>query len=216
MKAAGKRFAAGDHCAPFLPLSTPRMTLAALTLEHAAAIFAYASDPAISRLVAWRRHESLEDSRLFVARSMVGYEKGNEYEWGLIRRSDQAFLGTCGLGAIDIGRGAGELSYVLAKPYWGRGYATEAAAAALEFGFARLGLCLIEAHAFLENAASMRVLAKLGLSCGETRLVRDPMMSMSRPVTIWQLGHEQWAGRSDAYPVVGQPLRPGKPRDAGD
>ena len=79
-----------------------------------------------------------------------------------MRRTDQAFLGTCGFGGHDA-RGVGELGYVLAKPYWGQGYATEAAAAVIQFGFSKLGLQVIEANAFPENIASLRVMSKLGM-----------------------------------------------------
>jgi [ribosomal protein S5]-alanine N-acetyltransferase len=179
--------------APLIPLSTARLNLVALTFAHATAVFAYASDPEISRLVAWPRHESLEDSRRFVARSMIGYAVGDHYEWGLLRRCDQAFLGTCGFGEIDRACGVGEIGYVLAQPYWGQGYATEAAAAVLQFGFVQLGLRLIEAQAFAENVASLRVMAKLGLRYRETRPIsKDP--GESRPVRVLQLERQQWAG----------------------
>jgi ribosomal-protein-alanine N-acetyltransferase len=194
MKTVGNGFGAGCHRAPFVPLGTPRLSLVALTFDHVPAVFAYASDPEISRLVAWSRHENLEASRRFVARSMVGYAEGGHYEWGLVRRSDRAFLGSCGFGELDFDRGFGELGYVLAKPYWGRGYATEAAAAVVQFGFAQLGLRLIEAHAIPENVASLRVMAKLGLRFCETKLVTDSTTCVSRPVSVWKLHREQWAG----------------------
>ena len=177
---------------PFVALSTPRLALVELRLEHAPAIFAYASDSEVCRLVCWQRHENLEASRRFVARTLIGYAQGGHYEWGLVRRTDQAFLGTCGFGEIDLARGLGDIGYVLAKPYWRQGYATEAAAAVLDFGFVHLGLRLIEAHAFLENAASFRVMAKLGLSYHETK----PMSpGASRRVCVWQIERERWSSR---------------------
>jgi [ribosomal protein S5]-alanine N-acetyltransferase len=179
---------------PFVPLGTPRLALVALSLEHAPAVFAFASDPDFSRLVAWPRHEHLEASRRLVARALVGYAEGGYYDWGLLRRADQAFLGTCGFGELERARGVGEIGYVLAKPYWGQGYATEAAAAVLQFGFVQLGLRLIEAQAFPENIASLRVMAKLGLRYRETRLVTDAPTGASRPVWVCQLAREQWTG----------------------
>ena len=143
--------------APFVPLSTPRLALVALSLEDAPAIFAYASDPEISHLAAWPWHEDIEASRYFVARSMVGYAQGGHYEWGLKRRADQALIGTCGFGEIDIARGMADINYALAKPYWGQGYATEAAASVIQFGFMQLGLQVIEANSFPENTASAPV-----------------------------------------------------------
>jgi ribosomal-protein-alanine N-acetyltransferase len=182
---------------PFVPLSTPRLAAVALTLEQAPAVFAYASDPDIGGLVAWSRHENLEATRRHVARSMVGYAEGGHYEWGLIRRADEAFLGTCGFAELDVAHGVGEIGYVLARRYWGQGYATEAAAAVLQFGFVRLGLRAIEAQAFPENVASLRVMAKLGLRYRETRLVSDATTGALRPVCVWQIGRAQWGGGSD-------------------
>jgi ribosomal-protein-alanine N-acetyltransferase len=175
-----------DRLAPFVPLSTTRLDLVALTLAHASDVFAYASDPEISRLVDWPRHESMDDSRRFVARSMVGYAQGGHYEWGLVRRADQAFVGTCGFGAIDVVRRVGDVGYVLAKPYWGQGYATEALAAVLQFGFLRLGLRRIEAQAFPENAASLGVMAKLGMRYQETRLASHDHCT-PRTLSVWQI-----------------------------
>jgi ribosomal-protein-alanine N-acetyltransferase len=180
--------------APFVPLSTPRLAAVALTLEHAPTVFAYASDPDISRLVAWAPHASLEATRCVLARTMVGYAEGGHYEWGLIRRADGEFLGTCGFGELDVASGVGELGYVLARRHWGQGYATEAAAAVVEFGFVRLGLRAIEARAFPENVPSLRVMAKLGLRYRETRLVTDETAGATRPVWVWQLEREHWAG----------------------
>ncbi len=193
---------------PFVPLGTPRLSLVALTLDHAPGVFAYAGDPEISRLVSSPRHENLEDSRRWVARSMAGYQEGGHYDWGLLRRADKTFLGTCGFGEIDVARGAADIGFVLARPYWGQGYATEAAVAVLQFGFGRLGLRRITAHAFPENAASLRVLTKLGLRYCETQLVRENG-GVSRPVCVWQIERRRWAEgalRRPPPPLARKPL----------
>jgi [ribosomal protein S5]-alanine N-acetyltransferase len=57
-----------------------------------------------------------------------------------------------------------ELGYWLGVPFWGRGHATEAAKAVVEYGFSSLGLHRIYAHHFTRNAASGRVLQKLGMT----------------------------------------------------
>jgi len=173
------------HLAPFTPLNTSRLDLVALKLEDAPFVFAYASDPEISGLVAWRQHGSLADSRRFIARSMVGYAKGGHYTWGIMRRTDEAFIGTCGFGGVDIAHSCGDLNYVLARRYWGQGYATEAAAAVMQFGFKKLRLRFIEAQAFQENTASFRVMAKLGLRYSETTTIEQES-SPRRAVCIWR------------------------------
>jgi RimJ/RimL family protein N-acetyltransferase len=57
----------------------------------------------------------------------------------------------------------GELGYWLGKPYWGMGYATEASREMLRYGFEELKLHRIFASHFKHNAASGRVLTKLGM-----------------------------------------------------
>ena len=66
-----------------------------------------------------------------------------------------------------IGNGI-ELGFWIGKPYWGRGYATEAARALVGYAFDKLGLTQIVAGAFRENRASRRVLEKVGF--GKTTL----------------------------------------------
>ncbi len=77
--------------------------------------------------------------------------------WAVEARGDHALLGMCGF------VGKAELGYVFARAAWGRGIATEAARACLQYGFERLGWNAIGAGALRENAASLRVLEKLGM-----------------------------------------------------
>ena len=68
-------------------------------------------------------------------------------------------VGSCGLGRRPSG--AVELGYWIARPYWGRGFATEACAALVDIA-RTLGLPRLEGSHFLDNPASARVLEKLG------------------------------------------------------
>ncbi|MDH4351518.1 MAG: GNAT family N-acetyltransferase, partial [Gemmatimonadota bacterium] len=56
-----------------------------------------------------------------------------------------------------------ELGYWIGRPFWGRGYATEAAGAMLRYGFETLGLRRLYACHFARNPASGRVLEKVGM-----------------------------------------------------
>lgn len=70
-------------------------------------------------------------------------------------------VGCAGLGAKDDG--GAELGYWIARPYWGRGFATEGARGVLEVA-RLLGHCRIEGRHFLDNPASGKVLRKLGFT----------------------------------------------------
>jgi RimJ/RimL family protein N-acetyltransferase len=78
-------------------------------------------------------------------------------------RDSGELFGAVGL-QIEPGHALGELGYWIGVPYWGRGYATEAARALMRYGYSRLGLHRIQARHFLRNPASGRVMEKLGMS----------------------------------------------------
>jgi [ribosomal protein S5]-alanine N-acetyltransferase len=77
-------------------------------------------------------------------------------------RSDGRQIGGVGL-RIDDQHKHAELGYWLGVPYWGQGYATEAAREILRYGFEDLGLHRIFASHFKHNPASGRILLKLGM-----------------------------------------------------
>ena len=83
-------------------------------------------------------------------------------------RSDGRFLGECGLRLLDDGATA-DLAYGLVPGAWGRGLATEAAAAVLAYAFEQLRLARVTAVARDENTASHNVMRKLGMGFVETR-----------------------------------------------
>ena len=60
-----------------------------------------------------------------------------------------------------------EIGWRLARPFWGRGYATEGARAALEFGFSRLGLAEIVSFTVPANVRSIQVMQRIGMTFSE-------------------------------------------------
>lgn len=74
------------------------------------------------------------------------------------------------IGVVDIDEisgGEGELGYWFEKSSWGRGYASEAAGAVVDFAFAKVGLAKLHSGHAADNAASANVLTKLGFhACG--------------------------------------------------
>jgi RimJ/RimL family protein N-acetyltransferase len=73
------------------------------------------------------------------------------------------FIGTCGIEPFDLdGQAEVELGYRLCLKFWGKGYAREAAAAMLKYGFGDLKLTRIMAFVLPQNRASVRILEKLG------------------------------------------------------
>ncbi len=100
-----------------------------------------------------------EHARDFVGRQEGGRAAGTDFTFAITRKSHGAMVGMCGVHLRDEGF---ELGYWIGKPYWKQGYATEAAAQVLAFGFRNLRAEQIWAGWFHDNPASGHVLEKLG------------------------------------------------------
>ena len=98
------------------------------------------------------------------ARNFIATCQGNldESRFAITLRHDGQFCGGVGL-RIDMAHHHAELGYWLGVPFWGQGYATEAARAALDYGFDVLHLHRIHANHVAHNVASGRVLSKIGM-----------------------------------------------------
>jgi ribosomal-protein-alanine N-acetyltransferase len=104
----------------------------------------------------------------WIAGHADAYGSGRSLELAIVLRADGALVGAVGLGFEREHRRA-ELGYWIGVTYWGRGYATEAASALVEHGFAVEGLNRIYAFHFANNPASGRVLQKIGMEHEGTR-----------------------------------------------
>ncbi|PCI77252.1 MAG: GNAT family N-acetyltransferase [SAR86 cluster bacterium] len=91
-------------------------------------------------------------------------EKGWGF-WVAERKSDSAFMGLVGLNQADDlpVTSCVEVGWRLAKAYWGRGYATETAAASLHFAFSILEQDRVAAFTTLANSRSREVMSRLGM-----------------------------------------------------
>ena len=85
-----------------------------------------------------------------------------------IATDDEGLVGAVGM-FLTLEHRRAELGYWIGEPYWGCGYATEAAGAMLDFAFDRLGLHRVEAQYLVRNPASRRVLEKIGMRHEGTR-----------------------------------------------
>jgi RimJ/RimL family protein N-acetyltransferase len=140
-------------------LVTERLTLRRPRSADAAAILqSYAADPEVTRLLAWPRHRSIEDTLAFVEWSDQAWCNTPAGPYLILDREDRV-LGTTGLDVETPWRAA--TGYVLRRDAWGRGLATEATEA-----MTRLAddLAVIRLHALChpDNTASAHVLAKAG------------------------------------------------------
>jgi len=106
--------------------------------------------------------------------------------WAVTDRTNGTFMGQAGLAAMERS-GEVEVLYALGRRHWGRGYAREAAAAALRFGFETVGLPRIVAFVVPENTASVRVLTAVGLQpSGETTYNGFTVLGFAIEAAAWR------------------------------
>jgi len=154
--------------APIPTLETERLRLRPFTFDDEAAVFALASDPAIARFVRFEAHRTRAETRAFLELVFDHYRRGDPFAWAIVLREGGCLIGSCGFVSQAPERKSAEIGYWLGKPYWGKGYAVEAARALVRFGFEQMGLERVEAKCFLENRAGQHVIEKLGMRCEGT------------------------------------------------
>lgn len=163
--AATSAIAGSVHATPSpFELETRRLRLRDYVPSDLEAVHVFASDPAVVEHLPFGPND-LADTDAFLGRAMASARASprRTYEVALTDRETHELIGGIRLGIqSDVHRDA-SLGYILRRDLWGRGLVTEAAAALVNLGFARLGLHRIWATCSVENVASRRVLEKIGM-----------------------------------------------------
>jgi ribosomal-protein-alanine N-acetyltransferase len=141
---------------------TDRLLLRRPTPADAEAIFStYSSDPDVTRFVGFARHQRIEDTRAFLEFSGEQWTNWPAGPYLMLMRSTGALIGSSGL-KFETAQCAAT-GYVLAKPAWGQGYATEALRAMVDVARAT-GVVRLYAVCHHTHRASARVLEKGGFT----------------------------------------------------
>jgi [ribosomal protein S5]-alanine N-acetyltransferase len=145
-------------------MRTERLVLRPLVPSDAARIALLAGDFDVASMTGTIPHPYTEQmAGEWIASALKG-EEGTVF----VIELDGALVGCVGYREDE--KGGAELGYWLGKPYWGQGYATEAASAMIAYAFGEAGLRYLTSGHFKENQASARIIKKLGfLPKGEIR-----------------------------------------------
>jgi [ribosomal protein S5]-alanine N-acetyltransferase len=169
-------------------LDTPRLELRPFRPDDAPAAHRVYSDPDVMRYVATG---PLADEAMTarLLQDYIAHQRAWGYSfWAVVERESGSLIGDAGLYRTPAGEV--ELGYTLGRPWWGRGYATEAAGAWLATAFGRLDIPEVVALAEPANAASLRVLQKLGMTRDGERL------AFGRPHAVYRAARPVSAGHT--------------------
>lgn len=144
-------------------VETARLRLRCFTNEDLDGLWRIASDPLVMQHIG----DGLPFTREVTQENLTGiisaFDRRGWGRWALERKDGGGLIGYCGLahGCEELGV---EVVYLLAREEWGKGIATEAAWAALRYGFETLGFDSIAALTRPYNWRSRRVMERLGMS----------------------------------------------------
>jgi RimJ/RimL family protein N-acetyltransferase len=151
--------------APVGCLETRRLVLRPWRTSDLAPFAAMNADPVVMRYLAGVL--TREEGDAYVARAEAHLAENGFGKWAVEAPGVAAFIGAVGLSRVRFAASftpAVEVAWRLDRRYWGQGYAAEAARAAIEDGFTRVGLTEIVALTALGNAPSQRVMERLGMT----------------------------------------------------
>ena len=188
-------------------LETDRLVLQGWTGPARDALAGLNADPVVMRF--YPRVQSRSESDALVHRSERDFAEHGFGLWAVQRRDTGEFIGYTGLWVLPDDRplaGEVEIGWRLARSAWGQGFATEAARAALAYGFDVAGLTAVMSMTAQINVRSWRVMERLGMLRDRAADFDHPMLPVGHPLrrhVVHRLaraatsstggGHPRWA-----------------------
>ncbi len=159
-------------------LRTDRLLFRTHEARDEAAFIEMHTDPQVRRYAGGRAWSPDEATTRFQTQ-YLGKPHRTYGLWATVLKAEGTYVGMCGLSGM---RPSPRLGYYIARPYWGRGLASEAASAFVGLGLGQLGVTRILADADKGNSASERILEKLGF-----RMFRDELSEQGRIIRHFEL-----------------------------
>ncbi len=147
-----------------ITLETPRLILSLLKGSDAQDIFEVFSDKKVMQFYDLLPFETLDRAKEQIEFFANGYAKKQMIRWGIRFKENGKLIGTCGFFGFNEDDMKAELGYELNSSYQGKGIMTEAISEALAFLFEQTAVNRVEAYVEPQNAASQKLLEKLGFT----------------------------------------------------
>ncbi|MCP3980530.1 MAG: GNAT family N-acetyltransferase [bacterium] len=169
-------------------LETDRLILRELTPADADDLYGWFSDPEVMRWFPSTR--TREEAEAWIERGLGWYERYGFGFWGAVLRETGALIGYIGLVVQEVdGDERVEIGYMLARKYWGHGFATEGAIACREYAFDTLGIDHVISIIHPQNMSSRRVAERNGMT------IEKQTVKWDIDVLIYAVSREDLRGR---------------------
>ncbi|MBF4691982.1 GNAT family N-acetyltransferase [Fusibacter ferrireducens] len=145
-------------------LETNRIILRRFTMEDADAMFNnWASDEEISRYMRWPFHRQVAETKQIINSWLELYKRENFYLWGIVLKETNTLVGSINLFAVNEFDACGDVGYCIGRAFWGKGIASHALQAVIEYAFNTIGFNRIESYHAIQNPASGKVMSNVGM-----------------------------------------------------
>lgn len=183
-----------SHHPPTIELAGAR--LRPCRAADADALYAYLSDPIVTKLTAYPVVSmALVDS--LIERSLKRWASGELSKWGVALNADDRLVGMCGFNEWSPAHRWAELAYDLAPAHWGTGLMDEAVAAVLDWAFRQNRVDRVHAYVRVDNRRSQRLLERGGFAReGCLRSFRE-CRGRRHDFFVYGLLRSEWATRQN-------------------
>lgn len=143
-------------------LETSRLRLRPMRLADSPHLHALMSDAEVMAFWDIAEIEDLELTTAILKSQLKQMTAKRAFYWAMETRADGRFIGCCDLADIDRWHHRGEVGFIIARAYWGDGYAQEAMEAVVDHAAQGVRLRRLTARTHLGNVRSVRLLLRLG------------------------------------------------------
>ncbi|WP_162470774.1 GNAT family N-acetyltransferase [Saccharothrix deserti] len=182
---------------PDYPIRTRRLTLRPFTLDDHAALHSWQSRPDVVRYLYGEARTPEETSERLARGMAVTWPEKEGDHLALAVEKDGEVIGETVLKYLNEAHRQGEIGYTFHPDHHGNGYATEAAAAMIELGFANLGLHRIVASCDAFNEPSWRVMERLGMRREAHFKHNEIFKGAWGEELIYAILEDEWPGMAD-------------------
>ncbi len=146
-----------------LEIDTKRLLLRAFCPADAKSVFQnWAGDENVQGMYGEPAYKTIEAVQELLNKYISGYSTGYTYRWAVIEKASGECIGQVAYFLVDKKNSWGEIEYCIGADYQGKGYATEATKAVIDYGFETIGFNKVQICVRPSNIKSKRVIEKCG------------------------------------------------------
>ena len=143
------------------PIETERLILRKVKLSDAEQIFEnWAKDHENVKYFSWDAHKNSDETKKIISKQISEYSNLNYYRWIITLKENDDAIGRINVSDIIEDSECCEVTYILSKKFWNRGFMTEALHAVLDYLFNKVGFHRIQMYHDVDNLSSGRVMQK--------------------------------------------------------